>query len=186
MLKKKLLKSVCAVMCALLTVICMSEPMQTLQNTDSVVYYESESYKESLLQSLNSPLFTASGDVPVTYTSDERLNRTENVTVSLFGVLPVGEVSFEEKENIILIPSGHEVGINIDMQGLLVVGTGEVICDNTGSAVKSPAHEAGISAGDYLIRANGQTLTNTESLENVCRTCRGTITLTVMHSGKTR
>ncbi|MCD7750047.1 MAG: PDZ domain-containing protein, partial [Oscillospiraceae bacterium] len=52
-----------------------------------------------------------------------------------------------------LIPVGEPVGIQIQMDGVLVAGTTEI---QAGEETVSPAREAGIRAGDIIVSVNGQ------------------------------
>ena len=71
-----------------------------------------------------------------------------NLIFRLLGILPVKEVEVNVSEEKILIPGGKTVGIALETQGLIVVGTSDI-----GAAV-SPAGEAGLRPGDIITRVN--------------------------------
>ena len=60
-----------------------------------------------------------------------------------------------------LIPVGEPVGIRIDVEGVLVAGTGAV---ETREGPASPAQEAGIRAGDLITALNGEAVERAEEL----------------------
>ena len=65
-----------------------------------------------------------------------------------------------------LVPVGRTVGVTLDMQGLLVLGTGNVDGINTPS-------KGILQAGDHLLEANGQILENKEVLIEVVEESAG-------------
>ena len=179
---RPVIKSIGALLCALITVINFSPPIRHLRNLDSTVYYRDNYEKLSVLAPLNNPLLSAE-DVPVGVSSDERLR--DEVTVSLFGLIPIKTVKFTPKDNITLVPCGHSIGITIDTDGLLVVGMGDVVTDANGSSVKSPAKQAGVRIGDYIISANGKKLENSDALSEICASSSGNLTLSVKRGNDT-
>ena len=81
-----------------------------------------------------------------------------NLIFRLLGVLPVKTVEVEVAEERTLIPGGKSVGIAIETDGLVVVGTSDL-----GQAA-SPAERAGLRAGDVITAVNGVEVSRSEEL----------------------
>jgi stage IV sporulation protein B len=62
-----------------------------------------------------------------------------------------------------LIPMGNAVGINIQSEGVMVVGVPEILSD--GVSV-SPARDAGVSAGDIITQIGAQHVSSNEDLKS--------------------
>ncbi len=60
-----------------------------------------------------------------------------------------------------LIPVGEPVGIRLEVEGVLVAGTGTV---DTEDGPASPAQEAGVRAGDVITAVNGEPVEHAEEL----------------------
>ena len=81
-----------------------------------------------------------------------------NLIFRLLGVLPVKTVEVEVAEERTLIPGGKSVGIAIETDGLVVVGTSDL------GQQASPAERAGLRSGDVITAVNGVTVASTEEL----------------------
>ena len=81
-----------------------------------------------------------------------------NLIFRLLGVVPVKTVELEVAEERTLIPGGKSVGIAIETDGLVVVGTSDL-----GQAA-SPAERAGLRAGDVITAVNGVAVASSEEL----------------------
>lgn len=81
-----------------------------------------------------------------------------NLVFRLLGVLPVKEVELSVNEEKTLIPGGKTVGIALETQGLIVIGTSDV------GANESPAAQAGLRPGDIITEVNGIDVTDAQSL----------------------
>jgi len=79
----------------------------------------------------------------------------------LLGLIPVKKVDVEVNDEIRLIPGGKSVGIAIETQGLVVVGTSDL-----GNSA-SPARQAGLKPGDIITQVNGQSVLTAEELEDL-------------------
>ena len=75
-----------------------------------------------------------------------------NVVLKLFGFIPIKEVSLEIIEDIEVIPGGSVIGLQIETDGILVLGTGEVVLKDGSEA--EPAKGI-LKSGDYIIGING-------------------------------
>lgn len=104
---------------------------------------------------------------------------TANLIFRLLGVVPVKEVEVEVSGPRTLIPGGKSLGIAIETQGLVVVGTSDV----GGSA--SPARLAGLDSGDVITRVNGAEVRDAAELEALL-TAGEAAALTVTRDGEAR
>ena len=85
--------------------------------------------------------------------SSKIMPMTEISTLKLFGVIPIKNVEVNTVEAQLLIPSGEPFGIKLTMDGVMVVGIGEV--DSKESLHSSPAKDGGIQKGDIILSLNG-------------------------------
>ena len=99
---------------------------------------------------------------------DERLTLSQNtlvareegeteVTVNLFGLLPIGRMRVTAGSERRLMPGGAAVGVALATKGVLIIGVSDV-------SGKSPAQSAGLKAGDVIETVNGQTVTSSQHL----------------------
>lgn len=104
---------------------------------------------------------------------------TEQATVKLFGIFPIKDTELKRTDAPILIPGGSPIGIKLLTDGVVVVSTQDV------GGGKSPAEEAGISAGDCIVSANGEKLSSSNRLAEIIMNSHGEeIVMTVRRSGK--
>jgi stage IV sporulation protein B len=80
-----------------------------------------------------------------------------------------------------LIPGGETVGIQINVDGVLVAGTSEV---ETDTGLASPARDAGLRGGDVIVAVDGQPVHSAmELVEQMEQDCPVRVDLTVMRNG---
>ncbi len=84
-----------------------------------------------------------------------------DVDIKLFGWLPLRSVQVEVVEEHSVFPGGEPIGIYLEMDGIMVVGTSE-LTDVSGNVVE-PAYGI-IQSGDYILEAAGQPVENKEAL----------------------
>ncbi|SEN22218.1 SpoIVB peptidase [Lihuaxuella thermophila] len=77
------------------------------------------------------------------------------LTLKLFGTLPIKKVNVSVYPEVKVIPGGQSIGVKLKSSGVLVVGHHLVDADRDS---KSPAEQADIRAGDYLVRMNGKVI----------------------------
>lgn len=83
-----------------------------------------------------------------------------------------------------VLPGGNAFGVQLQTEGVLVVGTAPVDCP--GEDV-SPAEKAGIRAGDILSSIDGEAVNSVSAVANHMTKSEGrTLKLTVRREGKTR
>lgn len=84
---------------------------------------------------------------------EARESGVAELELSLFGWLPIRQVTVEVVPRVEVIPGGQAVGVMLRSRGVLVVDYAPVPVDGGRSAV--PAREAGIRPGDVITRING-------------------------------
>ncbi len=94
--------------------------------------------------------------------SSESLGEYE-VQLKLFGIFPIKEISLEIIEELEVIPGGDVIGLQIETDGIMVLGTGEVTIKD-GSNVE-PAKGL-LKSGDYIVGINGKMGVTREDLLN--------------------
>ena len=90
--------------------------------------------------------------------------RTAAAVICICGALCGGALADGE-----LVPSGQVVGIQLDIDGVLVAGLSEV---NTARGAVSPAREAGLREGDIIVAVDGKAIRSAADLTE-CLACLG-------------
>ena len=85
---------------------------------------------------------------------------TSDAALRLFGIFPIKTVEMHPTEEIMLIPGGEPFGVRMLMDGIMVIGFGEV----EGSGGHScPAVTAGLQEGDIIREIGHEPLTDTDA-----------------------
>lgn len=101
-------------------------------------------------------------DFPFVVTSlDSKDGEEEKKLCSMFGVIPIKEVTVNEAEEREVYVSGEIAGIYTECEGVFVIDTCEIEADN-GEFV-NPAGSA-VKTGDYILAINGEKLTCKEDI----------------------
>ena len=107
----------------------------------------------------------------------------ERTTVSLWGMIPVKEVSVKEAGDMQVILGGGLFGMKMYTDGVLVVGLTDV--DGPGGNCR-PAAEAGIRVGDLIRKVDGVPVTATAELARLLERSEGRpVTVTLHRDGVT-
>lgn len=88
---------------------------------------------------------------------------TANLIFRLLGIVPVKEVEVEVSPERRLIPGGKSVGIAVETEGLVVVGTSDL------GQSASPARLAGLNSGDVITQVDGQQVRTAQDLAECLR-----------------
>lgn len=75
-----------------------------------------------------------------------------NLELSLFGLIPLHQISINVVPEIYLVPGGHSIGIRLNSRGVTVAGF--YYFDHRGQNC-SPGRESGIQIGDNLLMVEG-------------------------------
>ncbi|MCD8106669.1 MAG: SpoIVB peptidase [Oscillospiraceae bacterium] len=120
-----------------------------------------------------------SGEAVVAASTRDSVTEETIAEIKLCGVIPVKSAKIVRTDAKMLIPGGSPVGVKLLTDGVMVVKTAEVT-DGV-----SPAYEAGICAGDNIIRANGEEIISSARLSEIIESSQGEpITFEVMRNGR--
>jgi stage IV sporulation protein B len=75
-----------------------------------------------------------------------------NMTLKLFGIIPLRQVTVDVVPQTQVIPGGHSVGVMLHAKGVMIVGVSAV--ENEQGKQYNPAQNAGIKVGDVLLKIN--------------------------------
>ena len=120
----------------------------------------------------------ASGEAPA-YAA-ETVPTRGSVSLRLFGIVPVKTVEVTAVDTPLVVPGGDPFGIKLLMDGVMVVGMGDVTPDG-----QCPAERAGIQVGDIIIRFNGEDVENNSALLAALKRVQAgdTVNLTLFRAG---
>ncbi len=106
-----------------------------------------------------------------------------DMTVKLFGIIPVRSVTVHVAPEKYLVPGGNTLGIKIFTKGLVCVGT-QTVKDINGRT-HDLAKEIDLRSGDILLKANHTELKQTDELIDLIQNAKNTpIRLTIDRQGK--
>lgn len=88
----------------------------------------------------------------------------ETSSLKLFGIIPIKDVELNTVETPVLVPGGNPFGIKLLMEGVMVVGMGEV---KTSDGMECPAADCGIEEGDVIISLDGKKLLSNSDISDI-------------------
>ena len=116
------------------------------------------------------------------FTLQAAMEESYQLKVKLFGFLTFKNVDVHVIEDEELIPVGQPVGIYVETDGVMVIGTGEF--KGQDGSKYSPAKYA-LKSGDYIRKVNGATISDKESFtEAVGKSSGNAMTLTIEREGE--
>ena len=122
-------------------------------------------------------------DLSRTVTMKMDAQSSYQMQVKLFGFLPVKQVGIRVIEDQELIPVGTPIGIYIETDGVLVVGTGEF--QGEGGVSCSPGKNI-VKSGDYIRKVNGTAVEKKDEVIKMVEESGGNpVVLTVERNGET-
>ena len=92
------------------------------------------------------------------------------VNLKLFGWLSIKNISLDVIDTVEVIPCGGTIGITLETDGILVLGTAEVMSKD--GMNYEPALNI-LKTGDYIMEANNRKLSSKEELIQIIQTCNG-------------
>ncbi|MCM1227881.1 MAG: SpoIVB peptidase [Clostridium sp.] len=146
-------------------------------NICAIVGYYSINLPDSFYVSTESPLTLSTrfsieaekNDIAAAFAGEISPN-VETVDLKLFGVIPVKNVELHTVETPVLIPGGDPFGIKLLMDGVMVVGTGEV---KTANGMICPAAECGIEIGNVILSLNGKKIASNNDIAGIVSASKG-------------
>lgn len=110
-------------------------------------------------------------------------NGSADLQLKIFGLIPYKNVKVNVVPKIKIIPGGQSVGVRLNTEGVLVVGTAE-IKDGNGKAYNL-ALNSGIKIGDTLTKINNIRVSNASHVGEIIRESKGEeLTLTIKRAKK--
>jgi len=98
-----------------------------------------------------------------------------------FGISSVSAAEVAERK---LVPIGKSVGVAMEIDGVLVVGTCEILDEH--NKYSSPSQKAGIKCGDLIKSLNGEEIDTVVGMNEILnKTCGNTIECTLIRDGST-
>lgn len=94
-----------------------------------------------------------------------------NMTLNLFGTIPLKEVEVNVLPRTKVIPLGNSVGLKLYTKGVLVVGMSEI--KGADDNKYKPYENSGIQEGDIITAVNKITISNTDELINSVNKYKG-------------
>ncbi len=151
-----------------------SLPWGTTAQTENeeVVLSGASNIPEGAVRISGDQAFTVEGTAAGSYDMD----------LKLFGWLPLRSVDVEVVEAKSVIPGGESIGLYLETDGVMVVGTG-TITDGQGNQLE-PAYGV-VQSGDYILEANGRAVPDKEALISEISGCgEGSCALTIRREGE--
>ncbi|MBP1969700.1 stage IV sporulation protein B [Virgibacillus natechei] len=91
--------------------------------------------------------------------------RTSQLVYEIAG-FPIKKVNLSVLDDIKVTPGGQSIGVNLHTQGVLVVGHHQVDSGNEND-VLSPGEDAEIEVGDIILKINGESIEDMESVKPI-------------------
>ncbi|MBQ8732611.1 MAG: SpoIVB peptidase [Oscillospiraceae bacterium] len=91
--------------------------------------------------------------------------------VSLFGLIPVKDVTVNVIEEKMVLPGGMPFGIKMFTEGVVVVGLSEI--DGADGKTKNPAASAGMAVGDVILQIDGTPVNANEQVAELVKKSKG-------------
>ena len=105
---------------------------------------------------------------------------TAKIDMSILRV-PVKSVSVNVSPEIKLVPVGKAVGVTVDTDGILVLGTGYVNKDT--NEVCQPSKGV-LKTGDLITHVNGEKITQKEELIEIVESSTGSLNISIVRNGE--
>ncbi len=104
----------------------------------------------------------------------------KQVSIDLFGLLPLRKMRLKVDQGMTLMPGGTAVGVALATKGVLVVGVSDV-------QGQSPAQKAGLRSGDVIQSVNGREVSDAAHLTRLVASFDAApLTVVYQRNGKTR
>lgn len=162
-LMKRCLRAFSGVIILFLISICIMIVYYTVELPDSFNLTRGSVLKIESIATISST--PTNEDIDVQSSSSKIMPITEVSTLKLFGVIPIKNVEVNTVETQLLVPSGEPFGIKLTMDGVMVIGIGEV--DSKESLHSSPAKDSGIQKGDIILSLNGTEVDSNKELQSI-------------------
>lgn len=156
---KKIFKPAFAVLTIFIINICAIAGYYSVSLPDS--YYVSKG--SSLTLSTKFSIEADSSEAVASF-AGETSPSVETANLKLFGIIPVKDVELHTVETPVLVPGGNPFGIKLLMDGVMVVGMGEI---KTADGMVCPAQECGIEEGSVILSLDGKKLSSNSDITEI-------------------
>ena len=136
---------------------------------DSVIIFQGEELNFKTVYGLkinnkngNENLYTAMQTATNLSTKVSENIGTVNLSLDLFGTIPVKEIDVNILPRTTVVPLGNSVGLKLYTNGVLVVGMSEIKGED--NINYKPYENSGIAEGDRIIQVNNVAIKNTDEL----------------------
>ena len=93
-----------------------------------------------------------------------------HIGMKLFGIFEMKDIQVDVVEDMYAVPCGMPVGIYLKSDGIMVIGTGEIV--NEAGNVVEPAYGI-LKSGDYIEKVNGLEMEDKDDLVEAVNACNG-------------
>ncbi len=108
---------------------------------------------------------------------------TANLQLKILGLIPYKNIKINVVPQIKIIPGGQSVGVRLNTDGVLVVGTADITDDNF--KTHNPASISGIKTGDTLAKINDIKVQNASHVSEIVKASDGgKLSLSIIRNGK--
>jgi len=107
-----------------------------------------------------------------------------NLTMNLFGFIPVRRMEIEVVPAVTVVPGGHSIGVLMRGEGVVVVGYSPVAAQN-GTEIY-PAQEAGIEIGDLIVEINGQRVDSDQKAARLLQNSGEPVRVKIVRDGQSK
>lgn len=126
-------------------------------------------------------LFYAQSTEKASFDSEGAVRVTAEV--KLMNLIPVKKITLVEPARRYVVPGGELIGIKLQADGVVVIGTESFTGEN---GTVCPANEAGITTGDIITEINGEKLLSAAQLNKAIKDSHGnSISLKLVRNGAT-
>lgn len=130
----------------------------------------SESSEVSFLDESNIPANAVRLNLKDEFSLNSSSTGNYELELKFLGIFHLKNIEVSVIENTRLMPCGFPVGIYLEMDGILVVGSSKVI-DQSGTSIE-PAYNV-LKSGDYIVNINGYPVTSKEELIDFVQLSKG-------------
>ena len=166
LLKRKMIRSAAALLSAALVGLFGTAGYYSARLPSSVTVETGKSLVLAEYPELSSAV-SSDGAVPAA----GQCSGTEQVTLSLFGVIPVKNVEVRHADPPVFAVGGRPFGIKLLMEGVMVTGLGDI--EDKEGGISCPAEKAGIRIGDIIRLADGEAVTSNDRLQEIISSSGG-------------
>ncbi len=96
---------------------------------------------------------------------------TNSMSVSLFGTIPLKDITVTTLPEINVVPLGNLIGLKLYTNGVLVVGMSEI--ESETNEMYKPYEDSDIKEGDKIVEINNQEIDSIETLKSVVNSSQG-------------